>query len=151
VSGVKLVKKFLISFGGFLILLGAGGIINHISMVYKAVNEEQEMYGGSVQFMMLQLIGTLTPYLICLIGGGIIIAIAMFLKEYEKRSELTSQLIQVLSGQRTFTNEIKPEESYTKREDIKNTNTTVTTTNSDLEVPHEPSAGGDDERFYWKG
>lgn len=144
-------KKFLIGFGSFLILLGAGGIINHISMVYKTVQEEQEMFGRPIQFMILQLIGSLSPYLLCLIGGGIIIAIAVFLNEYQKRSELTSQLIQVLSEQRTSPNEINPEESYTKREDIHNINTTVSTKKPDLEAQLDSSASEDDERFYWKG
>ncbi|MGM0876029.1 MAG: hypothetical protein ACQEWV_14935 [Bacillota bacterium] len=144
-------NKFLISFGGLLILLGAGGMINHISMVYKAVQEEQEMYGSSVQFMMLQLIGTMGPYLTCLIGGGIIIAIALFLAEYQKRSELTSQLIQVLSEQRSTHNEIETIKSYKKREDQKKTDATITTLKPDLEAQLDTSVGQDDERFYWKG
>jgi hypothetical protein len=142
-------KKFLIGFGGFLMLLGVGGIINHISMAFKAVQEEQDMYGSSVQFMILQLISTMSPYIICLIGGGIIIAIAAFLNEYQKRSELTSQLIQVLSEQRTKSNEIETKESYTKRED--DHKTTTTAAKLDIVPQLDTSPKQDDERFYWNG
>ncbi|MGM7724706.1 hypothetical protein [Metabacillus sp. Hm71] len=139
-------KKFLIGFGGFLIVLGAGGIINHISMTFKAVQEEQEMYGGSVQFMTLQLIGSLEPYLTCLIGGGVIISIALFLNEYQKRSELTSQLIQVLSEQRSAQKEDKVQETTSKQDDF-NEAKTVPTPPETIEV----KSNQDDERFYWKG
>ncbi|WP_156177963.1 hypothetical protein [Bacillus sp. SA1-12] len=139
-------KKFLIGFGGFLILLGAGGIINHISMTFKAVQEEQEMYGGSVQFMMLQLMGSLEPYLTSLIGGGVIISIAMFLNEYQKRSELTSQLIQVLSEQNPSQKEDKVKETSSKQENL-NDAKTVSIPQKTIELDNNQ----DDERFYWNG
>jgi hypothetical protein len=146
---VDFVKKFLFGFGGFLILLGAAGIINHISMAIKAVQEEQEMYGGSIHLMILQMTGsTIGPYLSCIIGGGLIIAITLFLNEYQKRSELTSQLIQVLSEQRSIQNENLTNNHNSTREDYKDTDTTVISTTK-TEV--ERSVDQDDERYFWKG
>jgi hypothetical protein len=146
---VDFVKKFLFGFGGFLILLGAAGITNHISMAIKAVQEEQEMYGGSIHLMILQMTGsTIGPYLSCIIGGGLIIAITLFLNEYQKRSELTSQLIQALSEQRSIQSEKKTENHYSIREESKDTDTTVISTTK-TEV--ERSVDQDDERYFWKG
>ncbi|QNF27967.1 hypothetical protein [Metabacillus elymi] len=142
-------KKFLFGFGGFLILLGAAGIINHISMAIKAVQEEQEIYGGSIPFMILQMTGsTIGPYISCIIGGGMIIAITLFLNEYQKRSELTSQLIQALTEQRSIQSEKKTDNHNSTREDYKDTNTKViSTTKTDVEL----SVDQDDERYFWKG
>ena len=117
-------KKFLIGFGGLLIILGAVGIINHLSMIIKATQEEQDMYGDSVHFMMIQLFSTIGPYITCLIGGGIILAMAAFLNEYQKRSEITTQLIQVLSEQRIAPPKQESKESLTKHEDHQITNST---------------------------
>lgn len=146
------VKKFLFGFGGLLILLGAGGITNHISMAIKSVQEEQEMYGGSVHFMILQLMGTMEPYLTSLIGGGVIIAIAMFLNEYKNRNKLTSQLIQVLLEQQSK-HPLTPahKEQYSKQEETNNKDTAVTTTKPDSDSLLNTSTGQDDERFYWRG
>jgi hypothetical protein len=139
----------LFGFGGFLILLGAAGIINHISMAIKAVQEEQEMYGGSIHLMILQMTGsTIGPYLSCIIGGGLIIAITLFLNEYQKRSELTSQLIQVLSEQRSIQNENLTNNHNSTREDYKDTDTTVIST---IKTEVERSVDQDDERYFWKG
>lgn len=91
-------KKFLIGFGGLLILLGSVGLINQISLTFKAVEAEREMYGSSIEFMLLQMASSLGPYLTALIGGGIIIALVAFLNAYEKRNDLTSQLINVLTN-----------------------------------------------------
>ena len=49
-------KKFLYGFGGLLIAAGIIGLINHISIAIKSVQAEQALYGGSIQFMMLQMI-----------------------------------------------------------------------------------------------
>ena len=138
-------KKFLIGFGGFLIVLGAIGIINHLSLVIKATQEEQDMYGNSVHFMTIQLFSTIGPYITCLIGGGIILAIAAFLNEYQKRSELTSQLIQVLSEQRIAPPKQETKEVRTKHEDHQITNSQDTTSKTDTSISYE------DERFYWNG
>lgn len=138
-------KKFLISFGGLLIILGAAGIVNHLSMIIKAVQEEQNMYGDSVHFMMIQLFSTIGPYITCLIGGGIILAMAAFLNEYQKRSEITTQLIQALSEQRIAPPKQETKESLTKHEDHQITNSTDTTSKKDTSIGYE------DERFYWNG
>jgi hypothetical protein len=146
---VDFVKKFLFGFGGFLILLGAAGIINHISMAIKAVQEEQEMYGGSIHLMILQMTGsTIGPYISCIIGGGMIIAITLFLNEYQKRSELTSQLIQALSEQRSIQNENLTDNHNSTRDDYKDTETTdISTTKTEV----ERSLDENNERFFWKG
>jgi primosomal replication protein N len=150
---VDFVKKFLFGFGGLLILLGAGGIINHISMAIKSVQEEQEMYGGSVHFMILQLMGTMEPYLTSLIGGGVIIAIAVFLNEYKNRNKLTSQLIQVLLDQQSKhpLTTAQHKEPYSKQEETNNKDTAVTTTKPDSDSLLNTSTSQDDERFYWRG
>jgi len=135
-------KKLLFGFGGLLVVLGAVGIINHLSMVIKATQEEQDMYGNSVHYMMIQLFSTIGPYITCLIGGGFIIAMAAFLNEYQKRSEITSQLIQVLSEQRIVPSH---QETLTKHEDRQITNSQDTTSKTDT------STGYEDERFYWNG
>ncbi|MBO1513075.1 hypothetical protein [Metabacillus bambusae] len=146
-------KKFLFGFGGFLILLGAAGIINHISMAIKAVQEEQEMYGGSIHLMILQMTGsTIGPYLSCIIGGGVIIAITLFLNEYQKRSELTSQLIQALSEQRSIQNEKKTDNHNSIREEYKDTDAKIiSATKTKVEPRLEASENQDNERFFWKG
>jgi hypothetical protein len=138
-------KKFLNGFGGFLIVLGAVGIINHLSMIIKATQEEQDMYGDSVHFMMIQLFSTIGPYITCLIGGGVIIALAAFLNEYQKRSEMTTQLVQILSKQRIAPPQQEAKESLTKHEDRQMTNSPDTTSKTD------PPIGYEDERFYWNG
>ncbi|PGT82469.1 MULTISPECIES: hypothetical protein [Bacillaceae] len=138
-------KKFLIGFGGLLILLGAGGIINHVSMAFKAVEEEREMYGGSVQFMLLQLIGSLGPYLTCLVGGGLIIALAAFIMEYQKRSELTSELIKALSTQR----QAPIEETRSNNKQIKpQLNEEI---NEAVEYEPYTQQENGEERLYWNG
>jgi uncharacterized membrane protein (DUF106 family) len=138
-------KKFLIGFGGLLILLGAGGIINHVSMAFKAVEEEREMYGGSVQFMLLQMIGSLGPYLTCLVGGGLIIALAVFIIEYQKRSELTSELIRALSAQR-----LAPiEETRSNNKQI--TSQLNEEKNEASEYESYPQQDNGEERLYWHG
>jgi hypothetical protein len=150
---VERLKKFLISFGGFLILLGTGGIINHISMAMKAVKEEQEMYGGSIHLMVIQMTGsTIGPYISCIIGGGIIIAIAFFLSEYQKRNDLTSELIQVLSQQRSSHHVPNKSETSTLQE-ISNDeiDATVTSSKSKIKSQINISANQDNERYYWKG
>ncbi|WP_226670726.1 hypothetical protein [Metabacillus litoralis] len=136
-------KKFLIGFGSFLILLGAGGIVNHISMTFKAIQEEQEMYGGSIQFMILQSIGSMGPYLTLLIGGGIIIAFAAFLNEYQKRSDLNSQLIQVLSQQLSTKEIPEKDETHTKQMNHQQNNTSV--------FEETPPEQEQDERIFWNG
>lgn len=138
-------KKFLIGFGGLLILLGAGGIINHVSMAFKAVEEEREMYGGSVQFMLLQLIGSLGPYLTCLVGGGIIIALAAFIIEYQKRSELTSELIRAVSTQRLF----PIEETRTTNKQVQPQLKEEKDETEEYE-PY-PQQENREERLYWNG
>lgn len=140
-----MMKKFLISFGAILILIGAGGIVNHISMTFKAVQEEQEMYGGSLEFMMLQLIGSMGPYLTLIIGGGIIIALSAFLHEYQKRNELNSQLIQVLSEQLSTKEIIEKSAPQSKPDNLKLNSDTTTT--SDLDETEQKK----DERLYWNG
>lgn len=145
-------KKFLISFGGFLILLGTGGIINHISMAMKAVKEEQEMYGGSIHLMVIQMTGsTIGPYISCIIGGGIIIAIAFFLSEYQKRSELTSELIHVLSQQRSSHHVPNKSETSTLQEISNEIDATVSSSKSKIKSQIDISANQDNERYYWKG
>jgi len=139
---VKL-KKFLIGFGGFLILLGAGGLINHISMTFKAAEAEREMYGGSIDFMLLQMVGSFGPYLFALIGGGIIIAIAAFLTAYEKRNVLTSQLIHTLSNKDSDEkiNSISPQPQQpenTSPQDLKE---------DEIPLYEQPQ----NERLYWNG
>ncbi|WP_078433230.1 hypothetical protein [Metabacillus halosaccharovorans] len=136
-------KKFLIGFGGFLILLGAGGLINHISMTFKAAEAEREMYGGSIDFMLLQMVGSFGPYLFALIGGGIIIAISAFLTAYEKRNDLTSQLIHTLSNKDSDKkiNVISPQPQQTEntpQQDSKEDEIPL------YEQPHN-------ERLYWNG
>ncbi|MBM7604806.1 hypothetical protein JOC75_002810 [Metabacillus crassostreae] len=138
-------KKFLISFGAILVLIGAGGIVNHISMTFKAVQEEQEMYGGSLEFMMLQLSGSMGPYLTLIIGGGIIIALSAFLHEYQKHNELNSQLIQVLSEQLSTKEVIEKSAPQSKPDNLKlNSDSTST---SDLDETEQKK----DERLYWNG
>lgn len=145
-------KKFLIIFGGFLILLGTGGIINHISMAMKAVKEEQEMYGGSIHLMVIQMTGsTIGPYISCIIGGGIIIAIAFFLNEYQKRSELTSELIQILSQQRSSHHVPNKSETSTLQEISNEIDATVSSSKSKIKSQIDISANQDNERYYWKG
>ncbi|MBU7594680.1 hypothetical protein [Metabacillus halosaccharovorans] len=136
-------KKFLIGFGGFLILLGAGGLINHISMTFKAAEAEREMYGGSIDFMLLQMVGSFGPYLFALIGGGIIIAIVAFLTAYEKRNDLTSQLIHTLSNKDSDEkiNVISPQPQQTE-------NTPPQDSKED-EIPHYEQP--QNERLYWNG
>lgn len=136
-------KKFLIGFGGFLILLGAGGLINHISMTFKAAEAEREMYGGSIDFMLLQMVGSFGPYLFALIGGGIIIAIAAFLTAYEKRNVLTSQLIHTLSNKDSDEkiNIISPQPQQpenTSPQDLKE---------DEIPLYEQPQ----NERLYWNG
>ncbi|WP_026562358.1 hypothetical protein [Bacillus sp. J37] len=136
-------KKFLIGFGGFLILLGAGGLINHISMTFKAAEAEREMYGGSIDFMLLQMVGSFGPYLFALIGGGIIIAIAAFLTAYEKRNVLTSQLIHTLSNKDSDEkiNSISPQPQQpenTSPQDLKE---------DEIPLYEQPQ----NERLYWNG
>ena len=138
---VKL-KKFLIGFGGFLILLGAGGLINHISMTLKAAEVERDMYGGSIEFMLLQMVSSFGPYLFALIGGGLIIAFAAFLTAYEKRNDLTTQLINTLTNKDS--NEIinpTPMPTQTK-------NTPIQESTEDETIPYENSQK---ERLYWNG
>lgn len=140
-----MMKKFLISFGAILVLIGAGGIVNHISMTFKAVQEEQEMYGGSLEFMMLQLSGSMGPYLTLIIGGGIIIALSAFLHEYQKHNELNSQLIQVLSEQLSTKEVIEKSAPQSKPDNLKlNSDSTST---SDLDETEQKK----DERLYWNG
>lgn len=138
------VKKFLVGFGGFLILLGAGGMINHISMAYKAIKEESEMYGGSVQFMVLQLVGSLGPYLTSLIGGGLIIAIAAFISEYQKRSEITSELVHLLSNQK----QVYLDEGISKPVQAKTEYQEKNASSDDFEPTNEQD---DEERLFWNG
>lgn len=116
-------------------------------MLIKAAQEEQDMYGDSVYFMVIQLSSTMGPYVTALIGGGTILAIAAFLTEYQKRSEMTAQLIQVLSEQR-IAEPIKqqPPESHPASEDHQVTNN-ATDTSSKKEIPFH----SEDERFYWNG
>lgn len=141
-------KKFLISFGAILILVGAGGIVNHISMTFKAVQAEQEMYGGSVEFMMLQIIGSLGPYFTLIIGGGIIIALSAFLHEYQKRSDLNSQLLQVLSEQLSAKEVIEKNANQNKPDNLRQRNSDPTpTSSSDLHENEQEK----DERLYWNG
>jgi hypothetical protein len=138
-------KKFLIGFGSFLILFSVFGIINHLSMIIKAAQEEQDMYGDSVYFMVIQLSSTMGPFITSLIGGGIILALVAFLNEYQKRSEITTQLIQVLSEQRFAPPKQETKEPLTKYEDHQITNSTDTTSKKDTSIGYE------DERFYWNG
>ena len=114
-------------------------------MLIKASQEEQDMYGDSVYFMVMQFSSTLGPYITALIGGGIILAIAAFLTEYQKRSEVTAQLIQALSEQRIAPPKQESKESLTKHEDHQITNSTGTTSKKDTSV------GDEDGRFYWNG
>ena len=139
-------KKFLVGFGGFLILLGAVGMINHLSMAYQSAQSEMENYGGSIQFMMLQIMGTLGPYFSSLIGGGIIIALALFLSEYQKRSELTAQLINVLSEKTSSHTQVHTEASYKKSDDNHSPVQTDKTINSEIHNQKQ-----DDEPYYWQG
>jgi hypothetical protein len=149
---VGFLKKILFGFGGFLILLGTGGIINHISMSMKAVKEEQEMYGGSIHLMILQMTGSsIGPYLTCLIGGGMIIAIAFFLSEYQKRNDLTAELIQVLSEQRSPHHVTYKPDTYSQHENSNDTDTVTTSTKPKIEPSLDISTNQGDERFYWKG
>ena len=123
-------------------------------MAIKAVQEEQEMYGGSMHLMILQMTGsTIGPYLSCIIGGGLIIAITLFLNEYQKRSELTSQLIQALSEQRSIQNEKKTDNHYSISEEYKDTDTKIiSSTKTEVEPRLKASAADqDNERFFWKG
>jgi|GEM_PF-6728762 len=136
-------KKFLIGFGGVLILLGTVGLINHISLTFKAVETEREMYGGSVQFMILQMVSSLGPYLMALIGGGIIIALVAFLNAYEKRNDLTSQLIDALT-----TNGSIEKISHTHLQPLQNET-------KPLEEPIEDEISNyehtQNDRLYWNG
>lgn len=131
-------KKFLVGFGGLLILLGVGGLINHISMALKAVETEREIYGGSIQFMLLQLVSSLGPYFTTLIGGGIIIALAAFLNEYQKRNELTSELIKALSSKPPLEESSNSHPQPQQAEHIK----------TNKVAPYEPNQK---ERLYWNG
>lgn len=136
-------KKFLIGFGGLLILIGTGGLINHISMTLKAADVEREMYGGSIEFMLLQMVSSLGPYIFAMIGGGIIIALAAFLTAYEKRNNLTLQLINTLPN-KGLDESINPTPSQPQQTE----NTSLQDSIVD-EIPqnNEPHS----ERLYWNG
>jgi hypothetical protein len=143
-------RKFFNGFGGFLILLGTVGIINHISLSIIAAKDEQELYGGSISLMIIQMIGTsISPYLTCIIAGGLFIAIAFFLSEYQKRSELTSELIKVLSQQRFAPQELEQSERPSQQENFKDI-TVANTSQKNISQP-KLSTNQDNERYYWKG
>ncbi|PMC36795.1 hypothetical protein CJ195_15330 [Bacillus sp. UMB0899] len=136
-------KKFLIGFGGFLILLGIGGLINHISMTVKAAEAEREMYGGSIEFMLLQMAGSLGPYLFALIGGGIIIALAAFLTAYEKRNDLTAQLIHALPN-KGLDEKINPPHPLPQQKENTPLQESISDETPQYDQPHN-------ERLYWNG
>lgn len=140
-------KKFLMGFGGFLILLGAVGMINHLSMAYQSAQSEMENYGGSIQFMMLQFMSSLGPYFSSLIGGGIILSFTLFLSEYQKRSELTAQLINVLSEKTISHTQVNTEATFKKNDDKYSPVPTDNTTNNPGIHNHKQ----DDEPYYWQG
>ena len=134
-------KKFLYGFGGLLIAAGIIGLINHISIAIKSVQAEQALYGGSIQFMMLQMISTFQPYFTCLIGGGFLIAITVFLEEYKKRSELTRQLLQALSNEKGQNHQIIKQEASSDANDVEH-----------ISVNANPDEVNDqDDRVYWQG
>ncbi len=147
-SGESNVKKFLFILGGLFILLGTGGLINFISMTLKAIQEEQEMYGGSVYFMFIQSVGTASPYLLLLIGGGIIISIATFLTEYKKRSDLTSKLIDVLAQQ-----QIQSHHVNSRNESAISKEPTIDSPSDEFSEYEDfpQSEKNTEERIYWKG
>ena len=98
-----------------------------------------------LEFIMLQLIGSMGPYLTLIIGGGIIIALSAFLHEYQKRNELNSQLIQVLSEQLSTKEIIEKSAPQSKPDNLKLNSDTTTT--SDLDETEQKK----DERLYWNG
>ncbi len=112
-------------------------------MTFKAAEAEREMYGGSIDFMLLQMVGSFGPYLFSLIGGGIIIAITAFLTAYEKRNDLTSQLIHTLSNKDSDKkiNVISPQSQQTEN--------TLQQDSEEDEIPlyEQPQ----NERLYWNG
>lgn len=145
-------KKILFGFGGFLILLGIVGIINHISMAMKAVKEEQELYGGSINLMIIQMTGsTIGPYVAFIIGGGLFIAIAFFLNEYQKRNDLTAELIHILSVQRSTHQVSNKSETPSHHEHSKDTDKASTTTKMENKPQLDLPTIQEEERFYWKG
>ncbi len=138
-------KKFLYGFGGLLIAAGIIGLINHISIAIKSVQAEQALYGGSIQFMMLQMISTFQPYFTCLIGGGFLIAITAFLEEYKKRSELTRQLLQSLSNQ-------KGQDHKEMKQEASNGANRVEQIPVIADIAKNPDEVNEqDDRVYWQG
>lgn len=138
-------KKFLYGFGGLLIAAGIIGLINHISIAIKSVQAEQALYGGSIQFMMLQMISTFQPYFTCLIGGGFLIAITAFLEEYKKRSELTRQLLQALSNEKGHNHQEIKQAASNDANDVEQ----ISVNASIAKIPDEVSE--QDDRVYWQG
>ncbi len=139
------VKKFLYGFGGLLIAAGIIGLINHISIAIKSVQAEQALYGGSIQFMMLQMISTFQPYFTCLIGGGFLIAITAFLEEYKKRSELTRQLLQALSNEKGHNHQEIKQAASNDANDVEQ----ISVNASIAKIPDEVNE--QDDRVYWQG
>ncbi|WP_307339218.1 hypothetical protein [Metabacillus malikii] len=139
-------KKSLYILGIFLIIIGFVGLINHLSMLNRAIKAEQVMYDTyNPSLILVQLAGTTTPYLTCLIGGGLILAVAVFITEFQKRTEASIQIIDMLNEKRSVVNNQQSESSDTQNKDDQPKS--QTTEDANIANPDK----GYDGRFYWKG
>jgi hypothetical protein len=141
------VKKVLLIFGGLMVLSGVLGALNHVSLIFKSLEEELGEYGNPTSLMIWQYIPSFSVYVTLLAAGSLLLGLTALLKQQEKRNVLIEQLIDAFKGKEGQAEQAAAE---SPPEIEKQTLTLFQSRNeSDFEETRENPEK--DERYYWKG
>ncbi|UAL52187.1 MULTISPECIES: hypothetical protein [Metabacillus] len=140
-------KKVLLIIGSLMILSGVSGALNHISLIFKSLEEELGEYGSPASLMIWQYIPSFSVYVTLLAAGSLLLGLAALLKQQEKRNVLMEQLIDAVKGK---DGEAEHAAAVNPSDIEKQTLTLFQSRNErDLEETSEDQEK--DERYYWKG
>lgn len=143
-------KKVLLILGSLMILSGVLGALNHVSLIFKSLEEELGEYGSPASLVIWQYIPSFSVYVTLLAAGSLLLGLTALLKQQEKRNVLIERLIDAFKGKEGQAEQAEQAVAESPPEIEKQTLTLFQSRNeSDFEETHaDPEK---DERYYWKG
>ncbi|MRX54120.1 hypothetical protein GJU41_09065 [Bacillus idriensis] len=142
-------KKILLILGSLMILSGVLGALNHVSLIFKSMEEEFGEYGtpGTASLIIWQYIPSFTIYVTLLAAGSLLLGLAALLKQQEKRNDLMEHLIDAVKANEVQTAQPAVEPAS----DIEKQTLALFQSRNEREVDESHQDPGKDERYYWKG
>ncbi|WP_191557582.1 hypothetical protein [Metabacillus idriensis] len=142
-------KKILLILGSLMILSGVIGALNHVSLIFKSMEEEFGEYGSPspASLIMWQYIPSFTIYVTLLAAGSLLLGLTALLKQQEKRNVLMEHLIDAVKA-----NEVqKVQPAAEPASDIEKQTLALFQSRTGRDPEETPEDPGEDERYYWKG